>query len=529
MNTATDPSIIASALARAGFGARPGEVTGIAASGGFPAWVERQLHPADDPDSDLDARLAAVRLRIRYGAAKDGAWGAMDEMRPLALLERPMEALWPLADGKSKMDGAERRRPRDEVIAATLVRAVHSRWQLREVLAGFWHDHFNVDFFQSDTLAATLPAYDHAVIRPHVLGNFRQMLETVATSTAMLLYLSNRSSRAGAANENYGRELFELHTLGRDAYLNDRYDRWRDVPGAGEGRPQGYIDQDVYEAARAFTGWTIEDGAGVDGKRKLPETGRFTYVEAWHDGYQKRVLGTEFSPFAAPMADGRQVLDLVAGHPATARHLAGKLVQRLVGRHPEKLVEAAAAEWRKSAAAPDQIARVARLILLSPDFLATKGERLRRPLALAAAFARATGLDLVPTEGLVGAIAGCGQRLFGWPTPTGQPDEESQFLGTQAMRGRWALLLGLAENWWGTGAVPSPVALRTTPPTPRTAVTAWLEPLGLAERPDIGAAVLTGLGWPPDQVLGPPAAPDTERRLARIAALCAMAPAFQSV
>ena len=134
----------------------------------------------------------------------------------------------------------------------------------------------------------------------------------------MLVYLNNRSSRAGSANENYARELLELHTLGRGAYLNTLYDRWRDVPGATEGRPQGYIDQDVYEAARAFTGWTIADGTGLGGGMALPATGAFTYVEAWHDGYQKRVLGHEFDPFQAPMADGRKVLDLVADHPATA-------------------------------------------------------------------------------------------------------------------------------------------------------------------------------------------------------------------
>ena len=166
------------------------------------------------------------------------------------------------------MDGAERRRPREEVTAATILRAVHSRWQLREVMVAFWHDHFNVDAFSADEVSVALPTYDRDVIRRHAFGNFRDFLEAVATSTAMLYYLSNRSSRAGAANENYGRELFELHTLGRDAYLNDRYDRWRSVPGALKGAPVGYIDEDVYEAARAFTGWTVEDGSALDSQRR---------------------------------------------------------------------------------------------------------------------------------------------------------------------------------------------------------------------------------------------------------------------
>jgi hypothetical protein len=100
----------------------------------------------------------------------------------------------------------------------------------------------------------------------------------------------------------------------------------------------------------------------------------------------------------------------------------------------------------------------------------------------------------------------------------------AMFLGTQALRGRWALLLGLAENWWGTGLPAIPPALRSSPPTPSTAVAAWTEALGLSDTPHVAAAVLAGLGWPPDQVLKQ----DTDRKLARIAALCAMAPAFQS-
>jgi len=116
----------------------------------------------------------------------------------------------------------------------------------------------------------------------------------------------------GSGQRNYARELFELHTLGRDAYLNDHYNRWRDVPGALSGAPRGYIDQDVYEAARAFTGWTVSDGSRVDSATTLPNTGQFAYVDAWHDGYQKRVLAQDFDPFQAAMADGHRVLDLVA-------------------------------------------------------------------------------------------------------------------------------------------------------------------------------------------------------------------------
>src|SRR5579872_6376160 len=261
------PDAVISALGRAGYGARPEEIGPVAR--GFPTWVEDQLAPREDQDQAVHERLAKLRLRVHYPA--NPKWPAVDEPRPLAYLDKPIEAAWPLIEKRQEMDGAERRRPRDEVIAATILRAVHSRWGLRERLVSFWHDHFNVDAFAGDQITAALPSYDRDVIRTHCLGNFRAFLEGVATSAAMQYYLSNRSSRAGSANENFARELFELHTLGRGAYLNDRYDRWREVPGALTGHPSGYIDQDVYEAARAFTGWTIEDGSGVDAHRKLPQ------------------------------------------------------------------------------------------------------------------------------------------------------------------------------------------------------------------------------------------------------------------
>jgi len=516
---------IVSALGRAGYGARPEDMDELGRRG-FAAWVEEQLHPQEAQDAAVHQRLERLRLRIRYNA--NDKWPAVDELRPLAYLDKPIDEAWPLIVKRQEMDGAERRRPREEVTAATILRAVHSRWQLREVLASFWHDHFNVDAFSGDEISVALPTYDRDVIRRHALGNFRAFLEAVATSTAMLYYLSNRSSRAGAANENYGRELFELHTLGRDAYLNDRYDRWREVPGALKGAPQGYIDEDVYESARAFTGWTVEDGSGIDGHRKLPATGRFTYVETWHDGYQKRVLAHEFKEFAPAMADGRRVLDLVAEHPATAKFVCTKLCRRFVGDPPPaRLVTAAVTAWTRARRSPEQIAEVVRVILLSPEFAAARGGKVRRPLALAAGFARTTGIDLVPTEGLWNQIANGGQRLFGWPPPTGLPDDNAYFLGANSMRHRWALVLGLAENWWGTGAMPP-----TFPPggvlTARAVAAQHLARLQGAAPAQVADAILQGLGWPADQPLANPATPEFAKRSARLAALAAMSPMFQS-
>jgi uncharacterized protein (DUF1800 family) len=517
-------------LGRVGTGFGPSDVAAFDRAG-YAAWLDHQLNPPVGDDPDTAARVAKAVLRIKYDAgdpAKQQQWDAVDETRPLKLLDQSIDALWPLLDNH-KFPGQERRRAVLEVISATILRWTHSAYPLREVMAQFWHDHFNVDAWDQDQVAVALPSYDRDVIRPHSLGNFRAFLEAVATSTAMLYYLSNRSSRAGSANENYARELFELHTLGASAYLNDKYDRWREVPGALNGKPVGYIDQDVYEAARALTGWTVEDGGGIDGQRKLPATGRFTYVETWHDGYQKRVLATEFDAFQPAQADGRKVLDLVAFHPATARFICAKLVRRLVSdAPPPSLIDKAVAVWTRNQRAPDQIARTVRAIAESPEFRQGSGQKVRRPLALAAAFARATGIDMAPSEGLINALAAAGQRLFGFPTPNGLPDDPANFLGTSAMRQRWGLVVALADNAWGTGPCQPSAIMGEAAATPRQAAAWWLRIFGDDASDDRVAAVAEAIGGNPEQALGPAGHPETEKKLARIAAYAAMAPGFQS-
>jgi len=513
-------------LARLGHGARPGEIERLRATG-YRAWLDEQLAPPPGDDPAVAAKLQRLTFRIKYNEGKDKAYPAVDELRPLGTLSQPIEAVWPVLADRDKHDGQERRRPLMEVMAATMVRAADAHYQLREVLVGFWHDHFNVDAWDQEQVMVALPTYDRDVIRAHALGNFRAFLEAVASSTAMLYYLSNKSSRAGSANENFGRELFELHTLGAEAYLNDKYDRWREVPGALKGQPTGYIDQDVYESARAFTGWTVEDGSGLDGRRKLPNTGKFAYVETWHDGYQKRVLATEFDAFQPGMADGRKVLDLVAAHPATARHVCRKLVVRLAGENASpQLVAQAVAVWTRTARAPDQIAQVVRTIVTTPEFKASRGVKIRRPLALAAGFARATDLDLTPTEPLLNGLANAGQRLYGYAPPTGLPDRRDLFLGTNAMRQRWQLVLALAENSWGTGVLDPARLMGANATTPRAAAAFWLTAMTGAYDPATIEALVSGLGWPPDTPLPPN--PNTQKQLARIAGLAAMAPGFQS-
>ena len=482
-----------------------------ARSMGVDAWLAEQLQPPLHDTVDTQ-RLTDARLRLRYGGNAD--YVARDEMLPLATLDRPIEQVWVLADFKQPMAGAERSRPRQEVACATLLLAAHSRWQLREILVDFWHNHFNV-YAMDAPVAVALPTYDRDVIRPHCLGNFRAFLESVASSTAMLYYLNNRSSRAGIANENYARELFELHTLGRDHYLNEYYSRWRDVPGALHGKPMGYIDQDVYEAARAFTGWTVEDGSGLGGGQSLPNTGRFAYVELWHDNYQKRVLAEDFDPFQKPQADGRHVLDLLAAHPGTASYVCGKLCRRFVGDTvPKSLLAGTVAVWQKHAADDDQIARTVEHILRSPEFAASAGQRVKRPVELAISFVRAAEIDFTPTDSFIAELDGSGQRLFGWAPPTGHPDERDYWLSSHIMRRRWSLLMGLAGNSWNTGLLPQHEG------TASEVLRAWQTRLGLADDPARDSAILAGLNLMPTASI--PA-----QKQQQVAAYLAMSPGFQ--
>lgn len=506
------------ALSKLGFGPTMADLAEVERSG-FDAWLAGQLRPP--ADDGCGERIAATRYRLKYQAQDQSE---IDEERHVAVISAPIQAHW--ATVAQSRPSQERVFFRHAVALATLVRAAHSRWQLRELLVDFWHNHFNVNAVGEPTVAVALPTYDRDVIRGHALGNFREMLEAVASSAAMQVYLNNRSSRGGSANENYARELFELHTLGRPAYLNALYTRWRQVPGAMAGLPQGYIDQDVYEAARAFTGWTIEDGASLGGGRRLPSTGQFTYIDAWHDAYQKRVLATEIDPFQPPQADGRRVLDLLSEHPATARYVCGKLCRRLVSDTPsDRLVDDVAKVWTENRRAPNQIARTVEAIARSADFRRALGTKVKRPLELFASFVRATGIPLAATNGLLGELDGSGQRLFGWAPPTGHPDEQDYWLSSNAMRRRWSLLLGLADNAWGTGA-PEAAEAVAAQPTLLAAVTAANRIL-LGTEPDAGLVNAIAAGLRIDPKAPFKARGDAPARARRVLAYCALSTPFQ--
>ncbi len=428
-------------------------------------WLEWQFG-LPSTDAPLVTRLRAARLRIYYeaGGDEDGnTWPALDELRPLSLLLAGPESLIRLAEwGPGKgMDYSERTRPAQEVIAASLIRATHGQAQLREMMTQFWHDHFNVNSAKDETTAIHFAGYD-GTLRTRALGNFRDLLGAVARSPSMLYYLNNADSIASPANENYARELLELHTLGAGNYLNDRYSDWKDVPGALEGKAEGYLDLDVYEVARAFTGWSVGDGRWVAEGVDAPRTGRFNYVESWHDPYQKRMLGREFLPNRGPMADGDEVLDILSRHPGTARFLCTKIARRfLADDPPEALVDRMAAEFLAATDAADQIARTLRVLILSHEFEAPPS-KIRRPFEFLAGLLRAAGADVeAPEMAWNWELPKAGWRQHEFGPPTGHPDRLEAWTGASSLNRLVELALYALDP--GSGMVTVDLAANLNP------------------------------------------------------------------
>jgi len=441
--TAPDKNSIA--LNRITFGATQNEQIQVNKDG-YSAFVENQLNPKIGDDERVDRKIASTALHIKYDSKED-SYPAVDEDRLLGAWNFSIDKLWPLRDYKIPMAGQERNRPLEEVRVVSWIKAVYSKWQLQEIMVEFWHNHFNVNPDSDTKIAVSFPVYDSDVIRKNCFGNFRRFLEDVAKSTAMQYYLDNASSKASPANENYARELFELHTLGSDNYLNSLYNRWREVPGATSGKPIGYIDEDVYEAARAFTGWTIADGTGTGKGENLPNTGAFYYNDGWHDNYQKRVLGVEFDPNQPPLADGNKVLDLVAFHPATAKHICQKLCKRLIADvPPQNVVNGAINVWIKYKDNPHQIRETLRYILSTKEISQGWGQKVKTPFELVTSILRVTEADFTPNSSLTGSMNQMGYLHYHWPTPTGHPDRSDYWLSSNTMLSRWNIAFGLLTN-----------------------------------------------------------------------------------
>lgn len=423
---------------------------------GKAAWLADQLSARDD-DPELAKLLRDQTLWIEYeeGENEGESWPALSERRPLNRLFAPPEDLAQLLNWEAGISYTERERPAEEVRAAAMTRAVHAKGQLREMMTQFWHDHFNVNAYKDELTSALYPPFD-AGLRQHALGNFRALLGHTAHSPVMLRYLNNDFSQASPANENYARELMELHTMGQDHYVNDEYRNWRDVPLGPDGLPIGYLDQDVYEVARAFTGWSVGDGRDIDDDQQLPYSGRVEFVESWHDPYQKRVLGVEMAPYSAPMADGKAVLDILARHPGTARFVSGKIIRRLGVEDPsEAYLADVAAVFSAGIDADDQIARVIEAAVLHPEFDATPPQKLRRPFEYLAAYYRMTGAPVQPHSlDIYWTLERAGWTQHQVRPPTGHSDRTADWADTRTIAGMIDIVLEAHGDWMGVTEEP---------------------------------------------------------------------------
>lgn len=415
------------------------------------AYVAQQLDPNSIADSLLDSRMAAA------------------DFESIGISSNPdtyLSTLWDWYINDNAPSGnTSSNVPHNELIRATFLRAIFSKKQLVEVLADFWNNHFNVYIDDSSFVRATLPHLD-LVIRQNMLGNFRDLLEAVTKSTAMLYFLDNYTSSNGGPNENHSRELFELHTLGAENYFG--VIPQNEVPQV-DGRPAGYVDADVFEATRCFTGWSFSHGNDGDG-----DTGLFYYRASWHDRFQKNVLGEHMPQDQPDMKDGHDVLTALASHPGTGRHIARKLCRRLIADDPpQSVVDAAAAVFTSQWQAPDQLEQVYQTILLSDEFRTTWGQKIKRPFEVAVSALRACNSFFTPaddsaTDNFMWRYNAAGQEPFHWPAPDGYPDVRGAWTSMTPRVMMWRLCAWLvdfqspADNYYCD-------VLNTTPSTERTA------------------------------------------------------------
>ncbi len=404
----TDDRAIVHLLGRTGFGPRRGDVEKVRALG-IQRYLDQQLHPERIADASMAAHLTGLTTLIlstrqiaeqyeipqlearrqKKQDAKDGDPAAGDGKPPNAMQLMATGVMAELAEQK-------------------LLRAVFSDRQLQEVLTDFWFNHFNVDARKGRD-RFLLTEYERDTIRPRVFGKFRDLLGATAKSPAMLFYLDNWMSAANnprrGLNENYGRELMELHTLGVDG---------------------GYTQKDVTEVARALTGWTFDNPRGG---------GSFTFNPRIHDPGEKIVLGHVIKAGGGE-SDGEQVLDILARQPATATFIATKLTRRFVSdTPPPALVARVAARFRDT---DGDLREVMRTILTSPEFLSPDAYRakVKTPFEFVASALRATGADVQDARPLIRELEQLGMPLYMCQPPTGYKDTGDAWVNTGALVSR---------------------------------------------------------------------------------------------
>lgn len=396
---APTPSLEVHAANRLMYGPRFGDTQAIQ-SMGYDAFLVEQLNPTAIYDPVCDARLAQEGF-VTFGENRQQLYDRRD------------------------MTYSESTRPIMETIHATWIRMIYSKRQLFERLVEFWHNHFNI--YGWDYIIRSMWSDWDTLLRTHALGNFRAMLEETAKHPCMLYYLDNYISTNAGPNENYARELFELHSLGAMNYQTSG----------------GYIDQDVYESSRCFTGWTFERSSSN------AQRGEFRYDHDRHDRFIKFVLGQMIVGDQPAMKDGRDVLDLIAYHPGTARHIATKLAARFVGPTASaQLIQSTADVFYAQRFAGNQIQLTLLHLLGSEEFKNARMTKFKRPTDWVASFCRALNMDYSTDSSWSWLFDKMGMPMFAWRTPDGPPEEASAWLTSNGMLQRWNWAFRIASDWY---------------------------------------------------------------------------------
>ena len=437
-------------LNRLAYGPRPGEIERVARAGVL-RWIDAQLTPDKIDDNDLARREREFAV-LEYDR---GDLATLYAEVQRARQERKRMGDTPADKPDDSPVAVKGRRFAAQVQQLAVVRAALSTRQLYEVMVDFWANHFNVYFAKGADRFLT-PDYIEHTIRPHAMGRFEDLLIATAQSPAMLFYLDNWESVAPGAtppramrlqarplfgrrpalfppprdrvpmdslrprapkgiNENYARELLELHTLGVDG---------------------GYDQHDVIEVARIFTGWSI---------RRPQQGGDFEFHDWAHDIGDKQVLGLEFER-GQGMDEGIRLLKLLANHPATMHHVSRQLCQRFVNDDPpDGCVDDAVAAWQRT---HGDIREVLRAIFHGPDFWAAANVRakVKTPLEFVVSAARAVAADPDTTPRLAQVVARLGEPLYLHVAPDGYPEREDAWVNSGSLLDRMNAAVALAAG-----------------------------------------------------------------------------------
>ncbi len=400
-------------LNRISFGPTPETVQRVNRLG-VSAYLDEQLAAENIADDAVDARVAALKT--------------------MRMNSRELYDLYPppkVAQQRGMAMAGPMNAPRViiyELQQARLLRAVYSQRQLYELMVDFWSNHFNV-FAAKGADRWLMTQYDRDTIRPHALGKFRDLLLATAQSPAMLFFLDNwlsaspdspaarnpMNQRRRGINENYAREIMELHTLGVDG---------------------GYTQDDVREVARCFTGWTLRRPRG---------DAEFYFEPRLHDQGAKTVLRTRI-PAGGGMDDGLKVIDLLSHHSSTAKFIATKLARRFVAdAPPAALVDRAATVFRQS---DGDIRAVVRTIIDAPEFFsaASYQAKVKKPLEFTASALRLTHAETKITPQLLRYLGRMGEPLFLAQPPTGYPDAGPSWISPDMLLSRMNFAADLVAN-----------------------------------------------------------------------------------